>query len=186
MNFDFLTGLFKTQAQEIAEINQQKVQAMAGGINLGCIDPYQQYANQQNTVTTTSTGYYYSGPAGPLVGGGGGAGTARYVSTVGYPTVNLQPLTGVRITIAFTDARGTVFALEVDQAYAGLLTQISHNHAYYVPQQATIGTGYIPPIKVSPPPKMLDGDFTEDEMTQAEQIIQEMGGSNGQEPYQAA
>jgi hypothetical protein len=54
-----------------------------------------------------------------------------------------------------------------------------------MPQQAT--AGYIHPInKASPPPKMLDGDFTEDEMTQAQQIIQEMGGSNGQEPHQAA
>jgi hypothetical protein len=72
MNFDFLTGLVKTQAQEIAEIKHQKAQAMLGNYNInnqGNLNPYQQYANQPQSTVVTSTGYY-----GNLTGGGVGPG----------------------------------------------------------------------------------------------------------------
>lgn len=133
---------------------------------------YQQYglANQGIIGTYISTGTPITSVGGPL--------TAVSISPSYQQSAMAMPYpTGALVTVAFTDANGVPWAITVDQAYAGMLGQISQMHSYrngYATYQAPIAT---------PPPthtKMVDGDFSFDEMETAELIIQELSQGHGE------
>jgi hypothetical protein len=87
------------------------------------------------------------------------------------------------MTIAFTDAHGICVALTIDQAYTGIMMQISQTNAYqkaYYPQGPVGQAQANPDQPPAHPAPMLEGDFTEEEMTRAEQIMQEMGSAQNQ------
>jgi hypothetical protein len=65
--------------------------------------------------------------------------------------------------VAFTDIHGGVRIIEVDSAYMMVLDAISKAHAYRAPITRVM------------PSSMLDGDFSEQEMDLAEEIINDLG-----------
>lgn len=89
--------------------------------------------------------------------------------------ISLPAPTGNHFTIQFRDASGVSRLMVVDQAYLGIIQQISNMMQYYVPQ------GPLPWPVSSPAPvhtKMVDGEFSLDEMGQAEEIIMELDGAS--------
>jgi len=88
--------------------------------------------------------------------------------------------TGTFCQIAFTDANGHTWSLTVDQAFAQTMAQISQAHSYrqqyvYAPQAPN---NPWPTLAIEPAPsqKMIDGDFSFDEMEEAELLILELEG----------
>lgn len=144
----------------------------------------QQQDMLQHTVATGITGAAGGGGSygwvNTTVGTGGalggvGIGTPVYGGTLGsigtslpsnWPPTVAQP-TGSIFTIAFTDANGTMWAIPVDNAYVGILTQISLHHQNN-PLRA--------PIHPAKAIQMVDGEFSMDEMEKAEHLIEEMEG----------
>lgn len=179
--------------EKIANHNKkQEEQAMAGYL------PIQALTNStpNGTYTTTATIYPTAntgglgGVMGTLGSGSAGASTTYLQAMAQNQQVNaynnaygvayaLPPMIGVMHTITFVDARGIQWALEVDAAYAQIMQDISnnHNHAnqiYNYPNQ--------PQIMPQAHMKMLEGDFSEEEMTEAEGIIAELEGAHGEAP----
>lgn len=92
----------------------------------------------------------------------------QYYAQAGANIPYSQPVptpTGALVNIAFADATGLVHYFAVDAAHAQLIQEISwHNKNTHCPKPHLV---------------MLDGDFSEDEMTEAEQIISEMSDKSG-------
>lgn len=109
--------------------------------------------------------------------GGGGTGGAGTLTTASLSMPMPMPI-GIFHTIAFTDANGTVWAMTVDASYVHIMNQISamHNSNSHA-RQAGYVSGYTP---TPPPPlsKMVDGEFSFDEMAEAEQLISELEGAS--------
>ena len=90
----------------------------------------------------------------------------------------LPAATGTVITITFTDAHGIAMAINVDQAYVGIMCQISNLHQIkkgvgvnkYPTQLYPYGMSESNP-KSEP---ILEGEFSYDEMELAETIIEEL------------
>jgi hypothetical protein len=99
---------------------------------------------------------------------------AQGIGISGLASVNSTPNpTGVLVSIAFIDANGQTWCLTIDQAYAQIMAQISQYHSYRsmsVAQQAPN------PWPTPAPSKMVDGDFSFDEMEEAELLILELEG----------
>jgi hypothetical protein len=145
-----------TQALAQANVYQGNNQLISGHQSTGSYTPYY-------TVTGTGT-----------------LGTP--ISQLGLVTTPIQTSpspampypTGIVVHVAFTDANGAIQAILVDQAYAHYFQQISQMHTYGT--QTRNGVGYIQPATPSPPThKMVDGDFSFEEMETAEDIIKELG-----------
>lgn len=149
-----------------------------------CVGPTDaNYAAQ--TAATSNVVYTVSsriGP-GPSVPWGTLAPTspARTVTSVAFP-----PPTGIMATTMYTTPNGTQMSLLADSAYIKIINDISMQHQMLLAQHH----GYLgqaspvvstrppppPPFEDGPTPRMLDGDFSEDEMEKAEQIIAELDG----------
>ncbi len=130
------------------------------------------------TNVISSLNWIQGGPT-CISGTGAGAGAHQYPN-------------GTITTICFTDAKGQNWALDVDQRYAQILMQISQAHQMMAQQYAyapaTTTKVYNkpqvpPPIMVKPAP-MIEGDFTEDEMELAENLIAELEGGDKKGPRQ--
>jgi hypothetical protein len=81
--------------------------------------------------------------------------------------------TGTLVGIAFTDANGQIWALSVDGAYAQIMMQISQYHS----SRGMAGAQQAPnPWPTPAPSKMVEGDFSFDEMEEAELLILELEG----------
>jgi len=86
---------------------------------------------------------------------------------------------GLTYMIAFTDASGSVWGLMVDQAYMAIMQQISMHHQskykggqYQLQQSAILQQSPISAkLELSP---ILEGDFSEEEMELAKEIIKEL------------
>lgn len=139
---------------------------------------YQQYiiAQQANPVQNNWNSYLNLGGTVTVQG--------SLSSLPNYPTtpIIIQPPTGMLCTIAFTDANGCVWSIIVDQAFATLMAAISQAHTN-INQLSQGSVGIYKPIGLgSPAPqKMVDGDFSFDEMAEAELIIQELEGGQKSE-----
>jgi hypothetical protein len=144
---------------------------------LSALQQHQITLSQQNayiaaTNANTTGGTGHSGQLGYLGQGGLGAGQYQVtypatVTTAGQSVSQSYPMpSGLTVSIAFTDAKGLVWSLVVDQAYAGMLTAISQQHQYRYQ-----GISVMPQQQ---PSKMLEGDFSEEEMDKAERVIEEM------------
>lgn len=142
--------------------------------------PYNQYANQANAAQTYS---YTVGGMG--VGGGGGA-SGGYLTSIGGLTsgytqavintghthtisgaynMAVPTPTGSKVQVVLTDANGFDLNIFVDVAYASIIAQISTQHGAVKYQQMPY---------VTPKHKMVDGDFSLDEIAQAEEIMEDL------------
>lgn len=139
------------------------------------------YPTQYGGLAAQNASGNYS-PTGIFGGAAGGAGGAAQVNTIygqayttpaGYNSYGLPMMSGVLHTTAFTDANGNTWAITIDQAYAQILQDISRS------LQMTYGNQQVQ--CAAPLLKMLDGDFSEEEMTEAEGIIAELEGRHGPE-----
>lgn len=124
----------------------------------------------------TSAGTYVSYPGQQGLGqqttavwpGALGPAQARPLPPAAWPQQHLNPPlpapTGVMTEIPFSDLDGNCMRIKVDVAYASILSQIGLMHEII--------------IKRSGPPDApsYSGDFSEDEMSLAESVIDEMEG----------
>jgi hypothetical protein len=143
---------------------------------------YQQALAQQGGTGTT-TGIY-GGAGGSSTGGYGGLGGngpfghsvstgtgGQWISQAqGGPSFVVPPPTGRSAPIKFIDASGNCRVMDVDVAYAAVLSNISEVHRV---RSANLVSHPIPA-----------GDFSEDEMELAESVINEMAGKHD-EAHQA-
>lgn len=147
-----------------------------------------------NSATVTTTIYPTQGGIGTAMGtlGSGSAGTTTYLQAMAqnpnsynnsynsaYGNNIVGQMTGMTVNIPFTDMNGQTWALAVDQSYAQVLqdisrAQASYNNYYHGMGQAS--QAYTPQAHM----KMLEGDFSEEEMTEAEGIIAELEGTHGE------
>lgn len=156
-------------AHQQATANQMMMQANQAA-------QYHAALGQQNTavigtaVIGSGTYIYPTAAAAPPLGGYShitvGNGQASYASWV-------PPRTGVMFTFYFVDAAGVHHSLVIDQAHLGLFQQISLN--CYVPQAQPAPAQH----------KMLEGDFSFDEMETAEEIIAELSSERHEERQEA-
>lgn len=136
--------------------------------------PYNWYANQANTAQTYTIHTTTSGGIGSVLGGPYLAGAGGYVQTTsnpnhthtGYAAVIPNP-TGIKMNIIFTDANGFNMPIFVDAAYANIVSQISMQHGQI---------NYLQQAMQPAPPhhKMVEGDFSLDEIAQAEEIMENL------------
>lgn len=138
-------------------------------------------ANQANTIYQQALGQQnYPVGIGTLGTGVGSSilmpGTGNNnISTVA--TTWIPSRTGVHFTMLFVDAAGNHHSLVVDQAHMGILQQISG-----VPFPTSISP--FDPIATSQ--KMLEGDFSFDEMEEAEKLIAELAGDKATKGHEAS
>lgn len=119
-------------------------------------------------IGNSSVGSVLGGPY--LSGAGGGLTTG--VQTTSNPnhmhivSAVVPNPTGGKVNIIFTDANGFHMSLFVDAAYANIINQISMQHGQinYLQQ----------PYQAPPHHKMVDGDFSLDEIVQAEEIMEDL------------
>lgn len=97
----------------------------------------------------------------------------------GYQVYTKTPITSFPTnaiqTIAFTDASGHTWVIQADSSHVAVLQSISmHNQRVYCasPPQG------MPSMSYQPTHKMTDGDFSFDELSQAEEIISELESAN--------
>jgi hypothetical protein len=145
---------------------------------------YNQRLGQQGAAVnvygnaTTGTGYISTGIGGYTPTG---IATQYFTPNAIYsnatPTT-LPPMCGINTTINFTDARGFIYTITVDQSYAAILNQITIAH-----HSANYGNQPHPYAGPAPTAPMLEGDFSFDEMEKAEQLMKELAGEahQGQE-----
>lgn len=138
--------------------------------------PYNQYANQGMAQATYTAG-------GTMGGGGLSAGyltsigglTSGYTQAVintghthtisGAYNMAVPTPTGSKVQVVLTDANGFDLNIFVDVAYASIIAQISTQHGAVKYQQMPY---------VTPKHKMVDGDFSLDEIAQAEEIMEDL------------
>lgn len=135
---------------------------------------YQQALGQQ------TAGYTLSNP-GVLGAAGGGS----YITTAGNlggvgvsqsPYYSVPQRTGYHYSILFVDAAGNHHTVVVDQAHAGILQQIGG-----MTSGGVLGNVAVPFTPyTSSQPKMLEGDFSFDEMEAAENLIAELSSGRNQ------
>lgn len=123
------------------------------------------------TGAQTVTGNYGQfGGVGSLGIGNGGYGQAGVnVAPQSMQQHYIGPPSGAKVSIAFAGADGFVHSLVVDHAYFAMLNSISQQHNSI--GQMTNGCA-----TAMPHSKMLEGDFSIDEMEKAELIIAELAG----------
>lgn len=145
---------------------------------------YTQGLSAQNTGGAVGT--YNVPTAGIGIGGAAGsintiygqAYTTNYQANAYQANASILPMmSGVLVSMGFIDANGLPSVIMVDQAYMQILQDISRNlQMTYGNQRAAQS-----PYAGQPHLKMLDGDFSEEEMTEAEGIIAELEGRHGPE-----
>lgn len=142
---------------------------------------YQQAAGQQAVYTTAG-----------VLGCGSGVYTSQNSINSNGPWVNpssvtiatnqtapywIPPRTGFHYAILFVDAAGFHHNIVVDQAHAGILQQISG----MTNGGGVLGSVAVPFTPSTPSqPKMLEGDFSFDEMEAAENLIAELSSGRNQ------
>lgn len=136
---------------------------------------YQQALGQQNYQN-------YTVGIGTL---GTGVGSSILVSGTGINNINTVATTwipsrmGVHFTMLFVDAVGNHHSLVVDQAHMGILQQIAGPSSF----GGDMAVDYAP---TTPAQKMLEGDFSFDEMEQAENIIAGLAGDKATKGHEAS
>lgn len=141
--------LAQAQAQYNAALSQQAYNMPYNAATIGL-------TNGINS-NTTGIGAYYA------PGNQTAAGT--YTSTNTYYPVTVPVPTHFITTINFIDANGITHFLTIDSAYAAIFAQISMQHQY----------GTAPTNSYTPPPsRMVDGEFSLDELSEAEKLIEEI------------
>lgn len=154
-------------AHQHATANQIMLSNMAS-------NQYQAALGQQNAGVGTCGTYVY--PAGGTYITGAAAPPVGYVAATlpgGYVAVGnglgqcssayvVPPRTGIVFSFGFVDAAGQHHMLVIDQAHMGIFQQIT-------------AQSYTPAAQPAPAQhKMLEGDFSFDEMEVAEEIIAEL------------
>lgn len=145
------------------------------------------YGQQASGIGTTTVVTNLPNLGAPLYGGGVGVPLGNQIYAgghggVGTLTTTSLPMSmpiGIFHTIAFADANGTVWAMTVDASYVHIMNQISamHNSNLRV-RQAGYTSGLATYTPTPPMPKMVDGEFSFDEMAEAEQLISELEGAS--------
>jgi len=173
---NWITGIFTTRSnpdpQSISNNAYNQCGTPMAPMSVGSINAQ---ANQQYGQSQAAQNY------GIVTGIAGGISLipSQYPSYpvsqgIGIPGFGSVPNpTGVLVSIAFTDANGQIWALSVDGAYAQIMMQISQYHSY----RGMAGAQQAPnPWPTPAPSKMVDGDFSFDEMEEAELLILELEG----------
>jgi hypothetical protein len=122
-----------------------------------------QYANYYGINTTSATGTYVSTGANVSSAAAIGAPIYGNISAT-YTHYQLPNPTGNQTQIVLVDANGIGIPITVDTAYVPIIMQIICYHQMNQPMRGP----------ASPPVKMVDGDFSLDEIDQAEQIMEEL------------
>jgi len=144
---------------------KEDTMAIKTALTPGQIAGLGQITAQQNYLTTNAN-VIYGAPAQGLGG---------YIyNQSGVGIINIPSPIGCHFTVYFVDAAGQGHHMVVDQAYLGILHQIGMQHQANNPYITQMK-----PYTPSPvPAKMVDGEFSLDEMDQAESIIMELENAN--------
>lgn len=154
-------------------INKLFPSLQTASTNMGTMQPSSACAT---VYTGSSTGIGAVGHTVPL----GAFGSPSRLPQPTSPGIALifPPPTGMMATTMYMMPDGTQMPLNVDAAYIQIINDISMQHQMLLNQRHGYHGGSISPPPPPPPfndgPRMLDGDFSEDEMEKAEQIIAEL------------